>query len=122
MEKLLNITLHEEEINIIKEIAKHNNVKIHKEIITEKRTFVVPVNLEVLVIEKSDFNDGETEIIKIPLFEEQVEFTKNLVRIEDVNVYKNKYEEIQNFDITLSKEILNIETVGNVKIHTRNIQ
>lgn len=116
------LRLREEQLEISKELVKTADVISHKEVITEEKTITVPVNREELVIEKRSFDnnaadDSEySEIMRIPLAEEQVKVVKNLVKLEDVSIYTNKYQEIEHIEETLKKEIAHIEHSGNVII------
>jgi uncharacterized protein (TIGR02271 family) len=98
-------------------------VTSHKEVITKEKTITVPVTREELVIEKRSFDndasntDSETsEIMRIPLTEEQIDIVKKPVKLEEVSIYKNQYDATEHIEETLKKEIAHIETTGNVKV------
>ncbi|MDF2591002.1 MAG: hypothetical protein K0S75_468 [Clostridia bacterium] len=117
------LQLREEQLEISKELVQTAEVTSHKEAITEEKTITVPVTREELVIEKRSFDndasntDGKSsEIMRIPLTEEQIEVVKNPVKLEEVSIYKNQYDEIEHIEETLKKEISHIETTGNVKV------
>ncbi len=44
------------------------------------------------------------EVVRIPLFEESVQFTKHNVALEDVSIYKHKIEDIKSIEATLKRE------------------
>jgi uncharacterized protein (TIGR02271 family) len=113
----------EEQLEISKELVQTAEVTSHKEVITKEKTITVPVTREELVIEKRSFDndasntDNETsEIMRIPLTEEQIDIVKNPVKLEEVSIYKNQYDETEHIEETLKKEIAHIETTGNVKV------
>jgi uncharacterized protein (TIGR02271 family) len=117
------IHLHEEELDITKKRVQTSEVKIHKEVVTEQKTIIVPVTREELVIEKTVLSaadstqpDGQIEVIRIPLSEERIEITKHPITLEDVNYYTNSYEEIQHIEETVKREYLHVDTVGHPKI------
>ena len=45
-----------------------------------------------------------TEVIRIVLSEEQVEFTKHRVALEDVSIYKQLIKDIKHIEETLRRE------------------
>jgi uncharacterized protein (TIGR02271 family) len=117
------LQLREEQLEISKELVQTAEVTSHKEVITEEKTITVPVTHEDLVIEKRSFDndasntDSESsEIMRIPLTEEQIEVIRNPVKLEEVSIYKNQYDETEHIEETLKKEIAHIETTGNVKV------
>ena len=102
----------EEQLQIAKKWIETGKVKIYKETFTEDKLFTVPVKREELVIENTSFishNGGQEnmplEIIHIPLNEEQVKFSKKLVTLEDVSIYKDQIEDIKHIEATLKKEV-----------------
>ena len=117
------IQLRKEQLEISKELVHTADVASHKEVVTEEKTITVPVTHEELVIEKKDLNDstsdtgGEySEIMRIPLTEEQIEVVKHPVKLEDVSIYTNQYQETEHVEETIKKETARIETSGNVKV------
>lgn len=66
--------------------------------------------------ESRDNKDGNSEIVRIPISEERIETVKRTVKLEDVSVYKRKYEEIQHIEESLKKEKVNIETLGDAAV------
>jgi uncharacterized protein (TIGR02271 family) len=107
-----NVTLQfkEEQLDLAKKWIQTGEVKIYREYFTEERSFTVPVKREELVIEKKiasatpEHKDVPTEVIRILLSEEQVEFTKHRVALEDVLIYKQQIEDIKHIEETLRRE------------------
>lgn len=114
------LQLREEQLEISKELVHTADIKSHKEVITEEKTITVPITREELVIEKRelDHNDaGEyEEIMRIPVTEEKIDVQKIPVKLEDVSIYTNEYEEIEHIEETLKREEAHVETSGNVKV------
>jgi len=113
------LRLHEEQLDIVKKWVKTGDVDIHKEVLTEEKTLTVPVTREELVVEKKFLDktsDGNVEVIRIPIREEQIEVTKHWVVLEDVQIYKNQFQENKSIEETLKREELHLETTGNPKI------
>lgn len=117
------IQIKEEQLDIAKRWVETGDVKIYKETYTKEKSFTVPVTCEELIIEKITFpssNTGdqevEKEIIRIPLSEEQIEFRKKNVALENVSVYKEKIEEIKHIEETLNKERAKLKISGSPQI------
>ena len=111
------IKLREEQLDITKNRVKTADVHVHKETITDENTITVPVTREYLVIEKKAIgNDQESESVRIPLTEEQIEVIKHTKLLNDVSIDKKKYTETEAVEETLRKESLTIDSKGDVKI------
>jgi uncharacterized protein (TIGR02271 family) len=116
------LQLHKEELQISKKWVNTADVKIYKNTYKEEKQITVPITREELVIEKKKANpqglfDGEIETIRIPLSEERIEITKHPVTLEDVEIYKNQFEEIQHINETVKEEKLHIQTIGDIMGH-----
>ena len=117
----VTLQLHKEEMEINKKWVETANVKIYKKKYTEEKQILVPVTYEDLIIEKKVTNpenstDTKLETICIPLSEERIEVTLTPAILNDVEVYKNQFEELIQVHETLKEEKVDIETVGNVKL------
>ena len=111
------IKLREEQLDITKNRVKTADVHVHKETITDEDTITVPVTREYLVIEKKTIgNDQESESVRIPLTEEQIEVIKHTKLLNDVSIDKKEYTETKAVEETLRKENLTIDSKGDVKI------
>ncbi len=113
----------EEQLDIAKKWIQTGDVKVHKEIFSEEKNFTIPIQREELVIEKkfiasdtSKDKDSETQIIRIPLAEEQVEFSKHKVILEDVSIYKQQIGDIKHIEETLKKEKPKIKISGSPSV------
>jgi uncharacterized protein (TIGR02271 family) len=120
-----NITLQikEEQLDIAKMWIQTADVQIYREIFTENKSFTVPVKREELVIEKKaldpsiqEHKDAPTEVIRIPLSEEQVELIKHRVALEDVSIYKEQIDDIKHIEAILKKEQPDIKVSGSPKV------
>lgn len=123
-----NVTLQlkEEQLNIAKKWIQTGEAKIYREAFTEEKNFTVPVNREELVIEKKTFastapehKDVPTEIIRIPLSEEQVELVKRRVALEDVSIYKEQIEDLKHIEETLKREESKVKISGSPKVRDK---
>lgn len=110
------LQLREEQLDIVKRWIKTGEVDIQKEVLTEEKSIIVPITREELVIRKKalfETADEHTESIRIPVSEERIEVIKHMVVLEDVSIYKRKFEEIQHVEETIRKERAHIEPIGN---------
>jgi uncharacterized protein (TIGR02271 family) len=117
----VTIQLHKEEMEINKKWVDPAEVIIYKKKYIEEKQIMVPVSREDLIIEKKLANpqnptDIKLETIRIPLSEEQIEVTLTPTILNDVEMYKNQYEELIQVHETLKEEKVRIETVGNVNV------
>lgn len=118
----ITIKLHKEELQVSKKWIETADVKIYKKSYTEEKQILVPIRREELIIEKKKMLNTEGEpdpnidMIRIPLSEERIEITLHPTLLEDVEIYKNQYEEIQQIIETVQEEKLHIETLGEPKI------
>lgn len=118
----VTVQLKEEQLVLAKKWMQTGEVKIYRESFTQKKSFTLTVECEDLVIEKkipasaTPEQNGPPEVIRIRLSEEQVEFNKRKVALEDVSIYKQQIEEIQHIEQTLKKEEFNIKIFGSPKV------
>jgi len=105
------LKIKKEQLDIAKEWIQTGEVSIYRETITEEQNFSIPIKREELVIKKKcispidpEHKDEPTEIIRILLNEEHVEFNKHKVDIEDVAIYKQQIEDIKHIQETLKSE------------------
>lgn len=117
------ITLHEEQLDIYKKLVQTGEVIMHKEVFLEEKTIKVPVYSEELVIEMdlpdtqdSNYSENHTEIMRIPISEERIEIIKHAVVLEDVQIYKHKFEEVKHIEETIKKETLAVKTTDGIEI------
>jgi uncharacterized protein (TIGR02271 family) len=111
-EDMATFHIKKEELEIAKEWMQTGEVNIYREIITEEKSFTVPIKREELVIKKKalansvtlEHKDMATEIIRILLNEEHVEFNKHKVNLEDVSIYKHQIQDIKHIEETLKRE------------------
>lgn len=115
------IYLHKEKLDIFKKKVETAKVTMHTETLTKEKNITVPVAREELVIENKDLETDQTETIRIPLSEEQVEVVKYPVALENVAISRKQFQDTQCIEETLKKEKLQIETSGNVKIIDKEV-
>lgn len=120
------ITLHEERMNVHKDTVQTGTVKARKEVITEQKTITVPVEREEVVIERRAANGHssrggmKTEEIRIPIKEEKVRVTKDLVAKEEVSIKKRKVHGTESVTDNVRHEELKVDSDGKTKVrHTK---
>lgn len=117
----VRLKLRKEQLDLFKKKMKTGEINVHKEIVTKKRTIVVPVICEELVIEnvmnaQEQNNSGQRQTIRIPLSEERIEVIKHPARLAAVSIYKQQYQMVEHVKSTLKKEKLKIEVNGSAKV------
>lgn len=118
-------------------------VTIHKVVVTEEKTITIPIRREEIVIEHHSVLPGasaptepqgtepvegrlielaENEIIRIPLYTEEVSITKHPVMAEEVLIGKHTVEETRQYTETVQHEEPRLQRLGNVTIQGDSIQ
>jgi uncharacterized protein (TIGR02271 family) len=112
------LLLREEELDIIKKRLKTGEVTAHTETIEEEKVFTVPVTREELVIQVAAASstlktpDIVKDTYRIPLREEQIEIIKHPVELNDVNIFRQHFEETEHIEELLKKEEPRVEITG----------
>jgi uncharacterized protein (TIGR02271 family) len=113
------IQLREEQLNISKKWVRTGDVSIHKEVLKEEKTITVPVIREELVIEKKSFDkkapeklDVTKKIFRIPVSTERIEIIKHPVYLNNVSIYKHRYQETRCVNETIKKDKVHMEVTG----------
>ena len=106
----------EEEVRVRKRPVQTGEAEVYKEVRTENRSIDVPVKKEELVIERHSLGRhpasgpvGESERVRVPLSEEQVDVEKRTVATEEVTVGKRATEDDEHIDATVRKEDIRVE-------------
>ena len=117
------LELRKEELDINKKRIPSGEVELGKEIIEEEKIVDVPVTHEEVIIERRSLNNettdspiSDTETIRIPVSEEQVDVSKHTVVTGEVKAHKREVEETKHIDETLKREEAHINTTGNANI------
>lgn len=105
------LQLREEQLEIKKERVQTGEVKVHKEVIEEQKTFTVPIKREEMVIEA-----GNEKELRITLKEEEVEIIKHPVQVNEVSVTNRQIEEMKQIKEKLKKETAHVEVAGDVDV------
>lgn len=105
------LQLREEQLAIKKERVQTGEVKIHKEVVEEQKTFTVPIKRQEMVIEA-----GDEEELRITLKEEEVEINKHPVQVNEVSVTKRQIEEIKQIKEKLKRETAHVDVTGDADV------
>jgi uncharacterized protein (TIGR02271 family) len=119
----VKLKLRKEQLDILKKKVRVGEVSVHKEVSTEEKTIVVPVTTVELVIDRKVFDpnnpdslDEKLESMRIPISEELIEVVKHPTPLEDINIYKRKFQKIDHIKKTLKSEKIHVDTTGNAKV------
>ena len=140
------IQVREETLQTYNQWVQAGEVRIRKRVVTENKTFTVPVTREEVLIEHFPYpsnnqtastnvsnategvqdiaeNEGTVvplaagETMTILVREEQVHFEKVPVVVEEIVLTKRIIQEMRTIHETVQKEQVQIEPLGNVRIH-----
>lgn len=116
------IQLHEEKLHVRKQPVKKGEVRVRKEVVTENKSFDVPVEREEVVIERRPASgrrkagDVKAEEIRIPVKEERVHLEKETVVNEEVKVGKRKVQDTEHVSGTVRREKLKVDKDGDARV------
>lgn len=129
------IVLRDEKLIAHKEDVETGEVRLRKEVITETKTIEVPVEREVVVVERRDLSTGETgvadqmhasaseleagEVVRIPVSEQRVNVEKRSVPREEIVVGKRTVKETKQMSDEVKREEARIESKGRVNLEDR---
>jgi uncharacterized protein (TIGR02271 family) len=114
------VQLKKEEVHPRKESHEAGEVRVRKDVVTEHKTFDVPVTKEEVVIERrpvsrkagsGDLVSAQEEV-RIPLREEEVRVEKDTVVKEEVSIGKRPVTETKHVAADAKREELHVERQG----------
>jgi len=115
------LRLHEEQLAVSKREALAGEVDIHKRVHSERVQETVPVRHEEVFIERHALSGvaepgariaAQDEVVRVPLFREELVTEKRLVPVEEVIVRKKDIVENQTVGATLRSEFVETRQVG----------
>ena len=119
------IRLHEERLRVDKDRVQAGEVRVDKNVVTERQQIEVPVEKEEVVIERRKVNEKEVGdfdstiddegTIHIPVHEERVNVTKENVVGEEIVIKKNVIKDTEKVDAEVRKEVIDIDEDANLK-------
>ncbi len=124
------VQLREEELAARKQAVEAGRVSLGTEVVEEQRTLEVPVTREEVTIERHAVDrrpsdepiSGSSEVLSVPLREEQVAVDKQAVVYEEVNLGKRAVQETQRVSETVRKEVVDVDAVGDVDVSRQGSQ
>ena len=117
------IQLRGEVLRTYKERVQRGEVRLRKEVVTEKQNIEVPLTREELVIERVPASGqarageiGSDEEIRVPLSEERVRAEKQPVVNEEVRVGKRAVQNTEHVSDNVRHEELRVDKSGDVNV------
>lgn len=118
--------LREEQLRATSTPVETGEVRLHKDVVSEKETIDVPVSREEVVLERhaveprpDDRPIGEGETIRVPIREERAEVEKTPVVYEEVDVGKRAVQETKRVSDTVRREEAVIDHDDDVDVQHR---
>ncbi|MCL7749445.1 YsnF/AvaK domain-containing protein [Halalkalibacter alkaliphilus] len=111
MERSETLQLREEELELTKKRVQTGEVKIHHEVVEDKKTITVPIKRQEMVIEAAN-----EEEIRIPIKEEEIEIHKHPVKVNEVSIENRQIEENVTVTEKLKKEVAHIDVKGEADV------
>jgi uncharacterized protein (TIGR02271 family) len=120
------IQLRGEILRTYKDRVQRGEVRLRKDVITEKKNVEVPVTREELVIERVPTSGqsatgeiGKDQEIRVPLSEERVRTEKQPVVTDEVRVGKRAVQRTENVSDDVRHEELRVDKDGDVDVDTQ---
>ena len=118
------VQLREEELAARKQAVEAGRVSVGTEIVEEQRTLEVPVTREEVTIQRHAVDrrpsdepiSARSEVLSVPLREEQVAVDKQAVVYEEVNLGKRAVQETERVSDTVRKEVVDVDAIGDVDV------
>jgi uncharacterized protein (TIGR02271 family) len=118
-----SIELREEELRASKERVKAGEVRVRKEVVTDKKTIDVPVTREEVVVERrpgsgrpASGDIGKDDEVRVSLTEEKVRVEKTPVVKEEITLGKRQVHETERVKDTVRREEARIEESGEPRV------
>ena len=109
------IELREEELRASKERVKAGEVRVRKEVVTDKKTIDVPVTREEVTMERRSVDRPATSdtltdaSIDVPVFEERVTAGKEARVVEELELGKTRHTDTKRVTDTVRREEFDVE-------------
>jgi uncharacterized protein (TIGR02271 family) len=115
----MRVQAREEELRAQKQTVQAGEVEVRKEVVTEHRSMEVPVTREEVYVERHPVEGrassgpiGESETIRVPVYEEQVTVQKTPVVREEVEIGRRAVTENQHVEGTVRREEIHVDRQG----------
>jgi uncharacterized protein (TIGR02271 family) len=127
-ERDYRIQLRGEVLRTFRERVQRGEVRLRKEVVTEKKTLEVPVTREELVVERVPVSGqeaakageiGSDQEIRVPLSEERARVEKQPIVSDEVRVGKRAVQKTEQVSEDVRHEELRVDKDGDVEVDTR---
>jgi uncharacterized protein (TIGR02271 family) len=118
-------------LRTFRERVQRGEVRLRKEVVTEKKTVEVPVTREELVVERVPVSGqeaaetgeiGSDQEIRVPLSEEHARVDKQRVISDEVRVGKRAVQKTERVSEDVRHEKLRVDKDGDVEVDARGGQ
>lgn len=124
------LKLREEQLRAQKQPVETGEARLHKDVVTEQKSFEVPVTREEVYVERrpgsgqpTDQPIGEQgETYRIPVREEQVTVEKQPVEREEIVLSKRPVQETKQVSDTVRREEARVEQRGDINVQGSDIE
>jgi len=124
------LKLREEQLRAQKQPVETGEARLHKDVVTEQKSFEVPVTREEVYVERrpgsgqpTDQPIGEQgETYRIPVREEQVTVEKQPVEREEIVLGKRPVQETKQVSDTVRREEARVEQRGDINVQGSDIE
>jgi len=123
-----HMELREERLHARPETTEAGEVKVRKEVTTERETIDVPVEREEVVVKRQPASGtrasggavGEEEEIRVPVKEEHARVDKETVSRGEVSVEKETVHDTERVSEDVKKERVKVEKSGDARVRRRD--
>jgi uncharacterized protein (TIGR02271 family) len=120
----VTVELREEKLGARKERVEAGEVRLRKDVVAEERSIEVPVTREEVYLDRQAVDRrpasgpiGEaSEVIQVPVYEEQVSAEKQTVVREEIGLGKREVQGTEQVSGTVRREEAHIEQTGDVRV------
>ena len=121
------VQLREEELVARKQAIEAGRVSVGTEVVEEEQTVQVPVTREEVTIQRHAVDrrpsdepiSATSEVLNVPVREEQVSLDKQAVVYEEVSLGTRAVQETHRVSDTVRKEVVDVDTTGDVDVNAQ---
>ena len=121
------VQLRQEELAARKQTIEAGRVSVGTEVVEEEQTVQVPVTREEVTIQRHAVDrrpsdepvSATSEVLNVPVREEQVSLDKQAVVYEEVSLGTRAVQETHRVSDTVRKEVVDVDTTGDVDVNAQ---
>ena len=118
------VELREEELAARKQQVESGRVSLGTDVVEEQQTLDVPVTREEVAVERHPVDRrpsnepiaASSEVVRVPVHEDQVAVDKQAVVYEEVNIGKRAVQETRRVSDSVRKEVVDVDASGAVDV------